>query len=92
MRPGWIQESDLETLQTCPGELQESSLGEYSRQQIHPGKIQESDPRTLQTHPDRIQESDLVLLVFNGYTLARYRNLILKLFRHTLARYRNLIW
>ena len=58
IHPGEIQESDLRTLQTCPGRIQESSLG-YSRQQIHPGKIHESDLRTLQTCPGMIQESSL---------------------------------
>ena len=62
----------------------ERTLGDYY--------LNSNDERIFQTHPGKIQESGLVMLVFNGYTLARYRHRILELFRCTLARYRNRIW
>ena len=54
--------------------------------------LNSNNERIFQTHPGKIQESGLVLLVLNGYTLARYKHRILELFRCTLVGYRNQVW
>ena len=90
IHPGKIQESDLQTLQTCPGRIHESSLelvvNRYTMERYR-NRIFKLFRRALAGYRNRVWN-----IVVNRYTLASYRNRILELFRRTLARYRSRIW